>query len=1035
MLYAKNTGEELSQELFQNPTSEYRGAPFWAWNCSLTPELLLEQIEYLKEMGMGGYHIHVRTGMDTKYLSSEFMQLVRLCTEKGKQENMLIWLYDEDRFPSGTAGGYVTKEEQYRSRYLLFTARPYSSNEKKADAEVFGAHAVRTGNGRLLACYDVQLNEDGSLKQYRRIGENETAAGRKWYAYLETPDPNPWYNNQTYVNTLDKHAIERFVEITHEAYKRVVGDEFGKAIPAIFTDEPQFSHKTPLTTAFSTGDAVMPWSDDLPDTFAAAYAEDLMDNLPQLFWELSEGKPSVIRYHFHDHVAERFAAAFADTCGSWCRKNGLRLTGHVMEEPTLQSQTTAVGEAMRSYRSFDLPGIDMLCGDFEYTTAKQAQSAVHQFGCEGMTSELYGVTGWDFDFRGHKLHGDWQAALGVTVRVHHLSWVSMAGEAKRDYPASIHYQSPWFREYPLIENHFARLNTALTRGKPVVKVGVVHPIESCWLHWGPTEQTSLVREQLDDNFQNVTKWLLFGSVDFDFISESLLPTQCKEGGSPLRVGKMEYDVVIVPGCETLRSCTVKQLKEFRRRGGRLIFMGNIPNFMDARESDEPAILAAESEVIPFSRAAILGALEKSHMVSIRRADGTHTRNLLHQLRQDGSHLWLFVAHGTEPYNKDVVNEEEIFICLNGMYSAELYDTLTGMVESLPCGYENGKTIITRKIYEYDSLLIRYTPAAEAETDTDNMNKSLPVQKSAEKIPIADRVPVTLCEPNVLLLDMGEYALDGEPFHPIEELLIADNLCRQKLGWPCRKSAVAQPWTMEKEKTTHKLTLRFSFDSEIEVTGAQLALEDADAAGIRLNGEPVPSEVTGWYVDHAIQTVSLPKLKKGTNQLEISIPFGRRTNVEWCYILGDFGVRVSGREKVVTAPVRTLTFGDIVPQGLPFYGGNLIYHIDLDTGSGRLTAEATHFRGALLSAALDRKEMGKIFIPPYRCEGPEIAEGHHTLDITVFGNRYNTFGQVHLSDSACRIFGPDSWRTTGSRWSYEYQLKPTGLLSAPNIVLK
>ncbi len=370
-----------------------------------------------------------------------------------------------------------------------------------------------------------------------------------------------------------------------------------------------------------------------------------------------------------------------------------------------------------------------------------------------------------------------------------------------------------------------------------------------------------------------------------------------------------------------------------------------------------------------------------------------------------------------------------------MYSAELYDTLTGMVESLPCGYENGKTIITRKIYEYDSLLIRYTPAAEAETDTDNMNKSLPVQKSAEKIPIADRVPVTLCEPNVLLLDMGEYALDGEPFHPIEELLIADNLCRQKLGWPCRKSAVAQPWTMEKEKTTHKLTLRFSFDSEIEVTGAQLALEDADAAGIRLNGEPVPSEVTGWYVDHAIQTVSLPKLKKGTNQLEISIPFGRRTNVEWCYILGDFGVRVSGREKVVTAPVRTLTFGDIVPQGLPFYGGNLIYHIDLDTGSGRLTAEATHFRGALLSAALDGKEMGKIFIPPYRCEGPEIAEGHHTLDITVFGNRYNTFGQVHLSDSACRIFGPDSWRTTGSRWSYEYQLKPTGLLSAPNIVLK
>ena len=59
-------------------------------------------------------------------------------------------------------------------------------------------------------------------------------------------------------------------------------------------------------------------------------------------------------------------------------------------------------------------------------------------------SELYGVTNWDFDFMGHKGQGDWQAALGVVLRVHHLTWVSMKGEAKRDYPASIGYQVPWF---------------------------------------------------------------------------------------------------------------------------------------------------------------------------------------------------------------------------------------------------------------------------------------------------------------------------------------------------------------------------------------------------------------------------------------------------------------------------------------------------------------------------------------------------------------------------------------------------------------
>lgn len=147
----------------------------------------------------------------------------------------------------------------------------------------------------------------------------------------------------------------------------------------------------------------LPWTDDLADTFQAAYHEDLMAGLPQLIWELPEGKISTLRYHYHDHIAERFAQAFADNCGNWCREHGLMLTGHMMEEPTLQSQTAALGEAMRSYRGFDLPGIDMLCDSYEFTTAKQAQSASRQFGRPGVLSELYGVTGWDFDFRGHKL--------------------------------------------------------------------------------------------------------------------------------------------------------------------------------------------------------------------------------------------------------------------------------------------------------------------------------------------------------------------------------------------------------------------------------------------------------------------------------------------------------------------------------------------------------------------------------------------------------------------------------------------------------
>ena len=69
MLYPRNQEKALSDALFRNPGSEYRGTPFWAWNCELDREELLRQLEVMKQMGLGGAHMHVRTGMATPYLS------------------------------------------------------------------------------------------------------------------------------------------------------------------------------------------------------------------------------------------------------------------------------------------------------------------------------------------------------------------------------------------------------------------------------------------------------------------------------------------------------------------------------------------------------------------------------------------------------------------------------------------------------------------------------------------------------------------------------------------------------------------------------------------------------------------------------------------------------------------------------------------------------------------------------------------------------------------------------------------------------
>ena len=1035
MLYKKNSTPKLDLSLFKNPTAEYRGTPFWSWNCKLDQNELDWQLEVFKKMGFGGAHMHVRTGMATKYLSDEHMSLIKGCIKKAKTENMLAWLYDEDRWPSGSAGGLVTREKRFRGRYLLFTAEPKTDGNpvlSYTNLETRGAFAEQGG---LLACFDVELDEKGNLVSWKMTDESTPVKYEKWYAYMELQQESGWYNNQTYVNTLDKAAIERFIEITHEKYNRTISEEFDQTVPAIFTDEPQFMTKTALKYAKEKGSAILPWTDDLPDTFAAAYnGEDLLSNLPELIWERADGKVSVIRYHYHDHVCERFASAFSDTCGKWCEEHGLKLTGHVMREPSLRTQTNAIGEAMRLYRGFGLPGIDMIERNLEYTTAKQAQSAVHQFGREGMLSELYGVANWDFDFREHKMNGDWMAALGVTVRVPHLSWVSMAGEAKRDYPASIHYQSPWWEKYPLIEDHFARVNTALTRGKPLVKVAVIHPIESYWLHWGPHAETLSIREDMDERFGNLTKWLLFNGVDFDFISESLLTELCSNASSPLRVGEMEYDAVLVPGCETLRSTTLERLEAFCEAGGTLIFAGELPTLENAVPSNRGALLAEKAKRVPFTKGAVLNALEPVRLINIQTELGVPAAHLVHQLRADGNGRWLFIARGTIPHNRDISRFQNLVIRLKGNWKVSLYNTANGTVEDIKQRICGDMTEVFYRIYEYDSLLLWMEPAEKSDEKEFAADISLAKETiSAEhylNVPIT--VPYTLSEPNALLLDQAEYALDDGEWQPKEEVLRLDDICREKLGWLPRRKNAMQPWAMKDEPITHKLRLRFRIQSEIAYEGAHLAIEDAELWQLKWNGVSVPSTVDGWYVDKSIKTVALPPLKAGENILEAEIPFGKRTNVEWAYLLGDFGVEVYGRFVHMIPAKKELAFGNITVQGLPFYGGNITYHVPIETNGGDLQIRSSHYKGIMQSVRLDDEEEYPMMYPPYTVNLNSVQAGKHTLHITLYGHRRNGFGPVHLANLKETWIGPNAWRTEGEAWCYDYMICEEGILTTPEI---
>ena len=87
----------FSLETFQSPPSEYRGAPFWAWVTRQEYDKTIAQIDVMKDMGMGGFHMHTRVGLDIPYMGEEYMRIVRGCVKRAKEVGMFAYLYDEDR--------------------------------------------------------------------------------------------------------------------------------------------------------------------------------------------------------------------------------------------------------------------------------------------------------------------------------------------------------------------------------------------------------------------------------------------------------------------------------------------------------------------------------------------------------------------------------------------------------------------------------------------------------------------------------------------------------------------------------------------------------------------------------------------------------------------------------------------------------------------------------------------------------------------------------------------------------------------------
>jgi len=255
-----------------------------------------------------------------------------------------------------------------------------------------------------------------------------------------------------------------------------------------------------------------------------------------------------------------FVNAFSRQIYEWCDENNLKFTGHYLFEDNIRFQVGRLGAVMPHYEFQHIPGIDLLTrGIGDPLLCKQVSSVAHQMGGRRVISEMYGCSGWNVSFDDLKWIGEWQSVQGVNLPCQHLELYSAKGCRKRDYPPSLYYQQPWWDDYRLFNDYFARQLFMLTRGERAVDILVLHTIESAWVEFIAPGTPQV--DELNSELTSLTRSLLGMHRDFDFGDETILSRHGRITGQEFKVAKAGYQIVIVQQ---------RHLKE-----GELFFLVNI----------------------------------------------------------------------------------------------------------------------------------------------------------------------------------------------------------------------------------------------------------------------------------------------------------------------------------------------------------------------------------------------------------------------------------------------------------------------------
>ena len=574
------------QRTWTAPPAEYGPEPYYGLNGAVDETVIRRDLDTMKSLGYTAVTVQYGYGASFAYLSPEYFNFFRRFVKEAKRRDMRVWIVDDAGYPSGFAGGkFSALKPEMRMQALMVTERIPAAG---------GEIVQRTLKPETIAV--TAWNEDAGTRVSIPVTNGAiawTAPAGKWvvivveHGFSTSPtrsDTNPKRvkdGSQSLEDYLDPAATRQFLEFTHEQYRKAVGEEFGKTILGFRGDEPDYSIRG------------VPWTPKLLDEFQRVKGYDVRPYLAGFFAVKSTEMTAAERRakaDYYDVFAQMFRDGFFKVQGEWCAVNHLEYQVHLNHEEMEMQLVKSEGEFFRDMKYVQVPGIDSIWHQIWTDTVSDfprlASSVSHVYGKPRAFTESFAVYRPEPDVAMARYVLNEQMVRGVNlVETMYFPASTTPGRGA----------SPYMQQagYPELLRYVRRMSYLLSMGRPAATVALYLPSSAMWLG----------DEAADRAFVATERMLSERQIDFDVVSEDALATDLKAGRGTLEtLSGNRYQTVILPGEVVLSEAALGRLKELARGGGKVLFLGHLPemisdrSYLEARAATAAEFVWAEVEV-------------------------------------------------------------------------------------------------------------------------------------------------------------------------------------------------------------------------------------------------------------------------------------------------------------------------------------------------------------------------------------------------------------------------------------------------------